>query len=84
MKQVFVSLLLLCSVCLSGTVTGQSDSSLSAADILEIRQLIDTYPRLLDFCVNNGHEYANLFTEDDTFGVAQHWGGPYKIWFRGR
>ena len=64
--------------------SGQEVDALSAEDILAIRHLIDAYPRLLDFCVNNGHDYANLFTEDATFGVAQFWGGPYKIWFQGR
>lgn len=76
------SLLVLLSF--SGALSAQSVQKLTAEDILEIRHLIDAYPRLLDICRNNGHDYANLFTQDATFGVSSQWGGPVKIWFQGR
>src|SRR6185503_11963466 len=57
--------------------------SLTAQDLLDIRQLIDAYPHLLDNCTNNGNDYADLYTADATFGVSQEW-GKAKIWFRGR
>ena len=67
-----------------GRVTAQGGAQLSAQDYLDIRQLIDAYPRLLDNCINNGEDYANLYTDDATFGVSSTWGSGAKIWFRGR
>jgi hypothetical protein len=63
--------------------TGGAPPKLTAQDLLDIRQLIDAYPHLLDNCVNNGNDYADLYTADATFGVSQEW-GKAKIWFRGR
>lgn len=84
MKKILAGIVLGAVMQMPVTVVGQDTPALSAEDILAIRHLIDTYPGLLDFCVNNGHDYANLFTEDATFGVATYWEGPYKIWFQGR
>jgi SnoaL-like domain len=63
--------------------TAGAPPKLTAQDLLDIRQLIDAYPHLLDNCVNNGDDYADLYTADATFGVSQEW-GKAKIWFRGR
>src|SRR6188508_62978 len=60
-----------------------SAKTLTAQDLLDIRQLIDGYAHLLDNCTNNGNDYADLYTADATFGVSQEW-GTAKIWFRGR
>jgi hypothetical protein len=62
----------------------QDTAPLEAEDILAIRQLIDSYAQTLDHCTNDGEDYANLFTDDGTFGVSQQWGRGAKIWFRGR
>lgn len=62
----------------------QQKMHLEAEDYLEIRALIDAYPMLLDYCRNNGNDYADLFTDDGEFGVSSEWGGGVKIWFRGR
>lgn len=78
-----ISLLLTC-LALGVQAGAQEVPALSAQDIVDIRHLIDSYPGLLDHCSNNGHDYANLFAEDATFGVGSQWGGPVKIWFRGR
>lgn len=59
-------------------------TKLQAQDYLDIRQLIDAYPRLLENCTNGGYDYADLFSADGTFGVSSTWGGGAKIWFRGR
>ncbi|HEU4619791.1 MAG TPA: nuclear transport factor 2 family protein [Gammaproteobacteria bacterium] len=69
---------------LAGKAVPQGGPKLQADDILEIRQLMDAYPRILENCTNGGHDYADLFTEDGTFGVSSTWGGGAKIWFRGR
>jgi hypothetical protein len=69
---------------LATSVVGQGVPALTAQDYIDIRQLIDAYPRILDHCSNNGNDYANLFADDATFGVSSQWGGPAKIWFHGR
>jgi SnoaL-like domain len=69
----------------SGQSAAQSSGpALAAEDILAIRQLIDSYAQILDHCINGGTDYADLFTDDGTFGVSSTWGGGAKIWFRGR
>lgn len=72
------------NVFLAGGATAQNLPKLTAQDYLDIRALIDTYPHLLDNCVNGGEDYADLFTDDATFGVSSEWGKGVKIWFRGR
>jgi SnoaL-like domain len=69
---------------LAGQASAQSVKTLSAEDLIQIRQLIDSYAQLLDHCTNGGKDYADLFTDDATFGVSSEWGGGAKIWFRGR
>lgn len=67
-----------------GSTTAQNRTAeLTAQDYLDIRALIDQYPHVLDNCVGNGYRYADLYTEDGTFGVSSEW-GTAKIWFRGR
>lgn len=63
---------------------GQSPEPLTASDLVEIRQLLDSYAQILDHCIGDGVDYANLFTDDGTFGVSSEWGRRAKIWFRGR
>jgi hypothetical protein len=78
------ALVALSAASFGGGAAAQETTKLEAQDYLEIRQLIDTYPQLLDNCRNNGIDYANLFTDDATFGVSSEWGRGVKIWFRGR
>jgi hypothetical protein len=63
--------------------SAQNGAQLTAQDYIDIRQLIEGYSQILDNCTNNGNTYADLFTNDATFGVSQQW-GTAKIWFRGR
>ncbi len=79
-----VSLATLCVLAMAEDARAQEAKKLDAEDYLEIRQLIDTYPHLLDHCRNGGYDYADLFTADGTFGVSSEWGQGVKIWFRGR
>jgi hypothetical protein len=69
---------------LAGSAAAQQPMSLEAQDHLDIRQLIDAYAHILDNCVGNGYRYADLFTDDGTFGVSSEWSRGAKIWFRGR
>jgi hypothetical protein len=77
----------LCVAAFNGVVRSSAAQNaakpLTAQDLLDIRQLIDGYSHILDNCTNNGNDYANLYTDDATFGVSQEW-GKAKIWFRGR
>lgn len=75
---------LLGAVCLGGAAVAQDVEPLAAEDILEIYQLMDAYAQILDNCIGDGEDYANLFTEDGRFGVSSEWGGGEKIWFSGR
>ena len=76
--------LALSAALVAGGAAAQDGAKLTAEDLVEIRQLIDTYPQLLDYCRNGGRDYADLFTDDATFGVSSTWGSGAKIWFRGR
>ena len=58
--------------------------NLTARDYIEIRQLIEGYPYVLDSCSNNGYDYADQYTKDGTFGVSANWGDDGKVWYRGR
>lgn len=78
-----LALVALGTVVLAASATAQNEPRLSAQDYLDIRALIDTYPHRLDNCTNGGKDYADLFTDDATFGVSSEW-GKAKIWFRGR
>jgi hypothetical protein len=69
---------------LLGRATAQGPAKLQPQDYIDIHQLIDGYSRLLDNCTNGGKDYADLYTDDATFGVSQEWGRGAKIWFRGR
>jgi SnoaL-like protein len=72
------------AVLLAGGAAAQDGAKLTAQDQVDIRQLIDRYPQILDNCTNSGYDYADLFTDDGTFGVSSEWGRNAKIWFRGR
>jgi hypothetical protein len=71
-------------VLFAGTAAAQKVAKLEAQDYVDIRQLIDGYSRVLENCTNSGYDYADMFTEDGTFGVSSTWGSGVKIWFRGR
>jgi SnoaL-like protein len=54
-------------------VTG---GSLTAADYIEIQQLVARYGYAVDTHADNGYAYADLFAADGTFGkrkVARRW-----------
>jgi hypothetical protein len=69
---------------LAARAAAQDGGKLAPQDYLDIRQLIESYNHRLDHCTNSGYDYADLFTEDGTFGVSSAWGSGAKIWFRGR
>lgn len=53
----------------------ESDAGqLSPADYIEIQQLSARYAFLIDSCTNGGYDFADLFTADGVFSVADAWG----------
>jgi SnoaL-like domain len=45
-------------------------AALSALDYVEIQQLVNRYAYAIDFCTNNGYDYADLYAPDGIF----YWG----------
>jgi hypothetical protein len=78
-----IQLSLLAAAIAAVAAQAQDAKPLTPDDLVEIRQLLDSYAQILDHCTNAGEDYANLFTRDGTFGVSSEWGGGEKIWFRG-
>jgi SnoaL-like domain len=62
----------------------QSGGKLTVQDYMELQQLTAGYPYKIDKCTNSGYDYADMYTDDATFGVSSEWGSAGKIWFRGR
>jgi hypothetical protein len=71
-------------VLLAGGAAAQTGGKFTAQDYVDILQLIQGYSRILENCTNGGSDYADMFTDDGTFGVSQTWGSGVKVWFRGR
>jgi len=69
---------------LAGGATAQSGAKFTAQDYVDILQLIQGHSRILENCTNGGNDYADMYTDDATFGVSQTWGSGVKVWFRGR
>ncbi len=57
---------------------------LTPQDHIDIRELIEAYPEILDTCVNSGYDYADQYTQNGTFGVSSKWGDDGYAWFKGR
>jgi hypothetical protein len=47
---------------------------LTAADYMEIQQLVARYPYALDHCTHGGYDYADLYVDDGMFAAATRWG----------
>jgi hypothetical protein len=60
------------------------EPGLQPADYEQIRQLTARYAHLVDECASGGRDYADLFTEDGTFGVSEQWDVKGKVWAAGR
>jgi gluconolactonase len=67
------------------TSFAQKVTKLTPQDRIEIQELTDGYTYKIDACTNSGYDYADMYTDDATFGVASEWGGAnVKVWYRGR
>jgi hypothetical protein len=57
---------------------------LTAQDYIEIQQLAARYAYAIDKCTNSGYDYADLYTPDGVFSVADENGVPASARFEGR
>jgi len=56
--------------------TGQNSPAprLTPQDYIDIQQLAARYAFAIDNCTNGGYDYADLYTADGEFSVAEQWG----------
>jgi hypothetical protein len=57
---------------------------LTAQDYIEIQQLAARYACAIDKCTNSGYDYADLYTPDGVFSIADENGVPGTARFEGR
>ena len=58
--------------------------TLTAQDYIDIQQLVARYGYAIDKCTNSGYDYADLYTPDGVFSVADENGVPANVRFEGR
>ena len=57
---------------------------LTAQDYIDIEQLAARYAYAIDKCTNSGYDYADLYTPDGVFSIADENGVPGTAKFEGR
>jgi len=57
---------------------------LTAQDYIDIQQLVARYGYAIDKCTNSGYDYADLYTPDGVFGIADENGVPGRVKYEGR
>ena len=67
-----------------GLASAAAPNGLTAKDYIEIEQLSARYAFAIENCTNKGYDYADLYTDDGSFAVAQAWGDPGKVYAAGR
>jgi len=60
------------------------EATLTPQDYIDIQQLNARYAVAIDHCSNSGYDYADLYTPDGTFAVAEEWGEPGRVFATGR
>jgi len=58
--------------------------ALTAQDYIDIQQLTARYGYAIDKCTNSGYDYADLYTPDGVFSIADENGVPGTARFQGR
>jgi hypothetical protein len=71
------------AACLALPAAAQ-EAQLTTQDYIEIQQLNAHYAFAIDQCTNSGYDYADLYTPDGTFAVAETWGEPGRVFATGR
>lgn len=59
-------------------------TALTAQDYIDIQQLVARYGYAIDKCTNGGYDYADLYTPDGVFGIADEDGTPGTVKYEGR
>lgn len=67
-----------------GAKSSNKVMALTAQDYIEIQQLAARYAYAIDKCTNSGYDYADLYTPDGVFSVADENGVPASARFEGR
>jgi len=57
---------------------------LTAQDYIDIQQLVARYGYAIDKCTNSGYDYADVYTPDGVFGIADEDGTPGTVKYEGR
>lgn len=87
-RKVFVGWITVSLVILGAAQAQQREgeaTALSAQDYVDIQQLSARYVHAVDNCTNGGYDYADLYTDDGEFGLAEDWGVQPEGWrFRAR
>lgn len=63
-----------------GASAQDAGGMLTTQDYIDIEQLAARYIHAVESCSNGGYDYANLYTDDGEFGVAEEWGAPPEDW----
>jgi SnoaL-like domain len=58
--------------------------TLTAQDYIDIQHLNSRYGYAIDKCTNSGYDYADLYTPDGVFGIADADGTPGTVKYEGR
>ena len=72
--------------CAVGTMAGvcalsqERTGALTPQDYIDIEQLSARYVHAVDHCTNSGYDYADLYTDDGEFGLAEEWDTPRDDW----
>ncbi len=76
--------LLLVQAQLKAAASSVKSMTLTAQDYIDIQQLVASYGYAIDKCTNGGYDYADLYTSDGVFGIADENGTPGTAKFQGR
>ena len=79
-----VLVLVLALVMAQAQQKGAKPMQLTAQDYIDIQQLVASYGYAIDKCTNSGYDYADLYTPDGVFSVADENGVPATARFEGR
>lgn len=71
---------LLLALATAQTQAQDQPMQLTPQDYIDIQQLAARYVHAIDECTNGGYDYADLYTPDGVFGVAEEWGAPPEKW----
>ena len=86
-RRLIIAVTLGIALCGAGPARAQGTAAkppmtLTALDYIEIQQLAARYADAIDYCGNNGYDYADLYTEDGYF--APNMNGKDGTKFQGR